>query len=115
MAIIGKLEDVILAVLEEHSEARDSDYALYFYVLQQENDHPTESMLDMPLSDALHAMSTGKLTSIMSVARIRRIVQEEASKDPTRMYLCGNRKRKKAQEQKTAEDIINHKINKNHP
>ena len=104
---ITKFNEIVRELLHEYPETRDSDYALYFHLIQK--DDPLGNRIKMPLSDALHAMDTGKIPSIFSVSRARRIVQEEASGSESTQYLCGNRKRKKELEEQVSEEIINNK------
>jgi hypothetical protein len=104
---ITKLDETVRDLLHEYPESRDSDYALYFYLIQK--DDPLGKKIEMTLSDALQAMDQGKIPSIFSVARARRIVQELAAKSELTEYLCGNRKRKKELEGEVSEEIINYK------
>ena len=104
---ITKFNEIVRELLKEYPETRDSDYALYFYLIQK--DDPMGNKVEMLLSDALQAMDKGKLPSIFSVSRARRIVQEEAFKSELTQYLCGNRKQKKELEEQVSEEIINNK------
>jgi|19_taG_2_1085344.scaffolds.fasta_scaffold00231_28 hypothetical protein len=103
---ITNFNTIVRELLHEYPETRDSDYALYFHLIQR--DDPLENKMTMTLANALQAMAAGKLPSIFSVGRSRRIVQEEASKDESTLYLCGNRKRKEELQEEVKKEIINH-------
>lgn len=109
MPEILNFKDTVAKVLEENPAARDNDYILYFHVIQGLDNHPVTSLLDMSLADALKNMSQGKIPSIESIGRLRRLVQEEAAKNPSTQYLCGDRKGKKQLADEVSADIINDK------
>jgi len=109
MPKITTFKATVREVLEEVSDTRDNDNMLYYYVIQKLDTHPVNSVLEMPLGEALQAMDKGDLPSMYSISRLRRIVQEEASKDPTLQYLCGDRIGKKKLAEDVSAEIINDK------
>jgi hypothetical protein len=109
MSKLLNFKDTVAKVLEEKPESRNNDYILYFFVIQELDNHPVTSMLDMSLADALRAMSKGEIPPIDSITRLRRLVQEEASKDPSKQYLCGDRTGKKGLANQVSAEIINDK------
>ena len=109
MSKLLTFKDTVREVLEAHEDARNDDHILYFYVIQKLDDHPVHSKLEMSLADALRAMREGKLPSIESIARLRRMVQEEAEKDPNKQYLCGDRIGKKQLAEEVSAEVINEK------
>ena len=69
---IKKYERVVLSILLDRLDARDDDYALYFYVLAERN----VDLKSITGYELLVRISKGTLPSIMSVSRARRRVQE---------------------------------------
>ena len=109
MPKITTFKSTVREVLEQIPETRDNDNMLYYYVVQKLDTHPVHSNLEMPLGEALQAMDAGDLPSMYSISRLRRVIQEEASKDPLLKYLCGDREGKKRLSEEVKTEIINNK------
>jgi hypothetical protein len=70
---IKQYESIILNILRNKPDARDNDYALYYYILKERRIDPTT----MTAYDMLIRSHKGQIPSIFSVTRARRKVQEK--------------------------------------
>jgi len=70
---IKKYESIVLSILMDREDARDNDYALYYYVLSDRN----IDLKRISAYDFLLRMSKGTLPPFLSITRARRKIQEE--------------------------------------
>lgn len=73
MENLKKIEDVVLRVLEDHPEARNSDNILYSYVIGKY----TPDALSQSLGEYLRYFKDLKIPRFESVSRCRRKLQEK--------------------------------------
>ena len=92
-----KLKEKIEQLLKTYPEARDDDFFLYYLYVQEYE--PGVIKPEDGLREILKAMSESKLTSIFTVSRVRRSIQE------TNPSLSGNKEDRMKLTEKVKHDV----------
>lgn len=71
MGRISKYDNVVLCILNDHAEARDDDYVLYYYFLREEGFTMRMNLENFLLGDSHY------YPKFETIARVRRKLQEE--------------------------------------
>lgn len=82
-----QLKKTVIEILIKHPGTRDSDIYLYGYVLLRKG----IVLQDIPATDLLRGMNSGKYPSLKSVSRVRAKIQE--SREDLRGNLYARRHR----------------------
>lgn len=70
---VRQYESIVLFILKERPDARDNDYALFYYVLEKRGIDTKK----LSAYDLLTRLAKKEIPSILSISRARRKVQEE--------------------------------------